>query len=190
MSLIHCTPTPIWKIYRRGGAITSERHEPKKKKTGFLYTHKQQSRLFWNSSLWSFPKVPFLLLACSCKKLFARRLEAKPKRKSYVFKNSHVSMDKTSVPPVIKIRGKVFFWLCFWLCFFWISYLPGAVAQICSWMHSFHWPLRSSGGGMPFSRVQSESLSAQHPVGQVHFAQLWTEERQLKQMIQLNTKPL
>lgn len=123
MSLIHCTPTPIWKIHWRGGAITSKRRA--KKKTGFLCTGKQQSRLFWKSSSWrSFPKAAFLLLARSCKKLFACRLEAKPKRKSYVFKNSHVSMDKTSVPTVIKIRGKGFFDYAFDCAFFGLSTYP------------------------------------------------------------------
>lgn len=125
--LHHCTPTPIWKIHRRGGAITSK-HEQKKNKTGFLCTGKQQSRRFWNSSPWrSFPKAPFLLLAHSCKKLFARRLEAKPKRKSYVFKNSHVSMDKTSVPPVIKIGGKDFFLMMLLIVLF-LDYL---LTQCC-----------------------------------------------------------
>lgn len=137
-----------------------------------------------------FSKSAVFIVSLLVQKAVCMQTRGQTKKEKYVFKNSHVSMDKTSVPPVIKIRGRVFFWLCFWLCFFWISYLPSAAAQICSWMHSFHRPLRSSGGGMPFSGVQSESLSAQHPVGQVHFAQLWTEERQLKQMIQLNTKPL
>lgn len=54
---------------------------------------------------------------------------------------------------------------------------PGAATQPCSRVNTFHWPLNCGISSMPYLRVQCETLSGQHPVGQVHSSQLLAEEK-------------
>lgn len=54
---------------------------------------------------------------------------------------------------------------------------PGTAAQLRSRANPLRWPAGRGSSGVLHLRVECESVSAQHPVGQVHLGQLLTEEK-------------
>lgn len=54
---------------------------------------------------------------------------------------------------------------------------PGTAAQLRSRANPLRWPPGRGSSGVLHLRVECESVSAQHPVGQVHLGQLLTEEK-------------
>lgn len=67
---------------------------------------------------------------------------------------------------------------------------PGAATQLCSRANPLRWPLGRRSSSVLHLRVECETVSAQHPVGQVHLGQLLTEREKNfnRLMIQLRVK--